>query len=170
MYSVSKEMALQSYQIVNPSENQTDFKAGQICRFTIPRQVGFFDAHLSKLQFLCRTSGANYKMCFLSPKGGVASMIDMVRLSVGGKVISEITEYATLKHFVKGYADTLSTKQKVSTTDGCVDYIETAATQAFASSSGVLVGQAVHRSGEVSATAMQQDVKFQMTLVVNGEE
>ncbi len=164
MYSVSKEMALQSYQIVNPSENQTDFKAGQICRFTIPRQVGFFDAHLSKLQFLCRTSGANYKMCFLSPKGGVASMIDMVRLSQNGRVISEITEYSTLQHFIKTYENSLSTAQLDALYKGCVDYTSAVATQDRAGSYNALFGQGLNRSGATGATDMEQDVKFQLNL------
>jgi len=164
MYSVSKEMALQSYQIVNPSENQTDFKAGQICRFTIPRQVGFFDAHLSKLQFLCRTSGANYKMCFVSPKAGVASMIDMVRLSQNGRVISEITEYATLQHFIKTYENTISTAQLDALYKGCVDYTSLAATQDIAGSYDALFGQGLNRSGETGATDMERDVKFQLSL------
>ena len=143
MYSVSKTTPLESFQIVSPSENQTDFTPGQIIRYTIPRSVGFFDAHQSKLQFLVRTSGANYKMCFLSEKCGVASMIDMIRLSSGGRVISEITDYSTLKHFVKTYEKSLSTQQKESVYDGCVDYIQTAATESFASSSGAIVGQSV---------------------------
>lgn len=164
MYSVSKEMSLQSYQIVNPSENQTDFKAGQIVRFTIPRQVGFFDAHLSKLQFLCRTSGANYKMSFLSPKGGVASMIDMVRLSQNGRVISEITEYSTLQHFIKTYENSLSTAQVDALYKGCVDYTSAVATEDRAGSYNALFGQGLNRSGATGATDMEQDVKFQLNL------
>lgn len=164
MYSVSKEMPLSSYQIVSPCDNQSDFKAGQIVRFNIPRQVEYFDAHLSKVQFNCRTSGANYKMAFSSDKAGVASMIDMVRISQGGRVISEIQEYATLQHFIKSYENTLSTAQVDALTKGCVDTGLTSDTQTFASSNSVLVGQGLNRTGETSMTDAEQDVKFQLTL------
>ena len=164
MYSVSKEMSLQSYQIVNPSENQTDFKAGQIVRFTIPRQIGFFDSHLSKLQMNCRTTGANYKMCFASTQCGVASMFDMVRISQNGRVISEITEYATLQHFIKTYENTLSTQQLDALSKGTCDYSSRAGTQAKAVSYNALMGQSINRSGETSMADAQQDVKFQLTL------
>ncbi len=164
MYSVSKEMSLQSFQIVNPSENQTDFKAGQIVRFTIPRQIGFFDSHLSKVQFLCRTSGAKFKMCFSSPQAGVASMIDMVRISQNGRVISEITEYATLQHFLKTYENSFSTAQLDALYKGTVDYTSGTPTRAQADSYSALFGQGLNRSGEDGDVAMEQDVKFQLTL------
>lgn len=164
MYSVSKEMPLQSYQIVSPCENQTDFKAGQTIRFNIPRQVEFWDAHLSKLQFLCRTSGANYKMCFSSDKAGVASMIDMIRISQNGTVISEVQEYATLQHFVKSYEDTLSQHQVNALSKGLVDCRITTDTRDYTASDSVLCGQGLNRSGETSVADMEQDVKFQLTL------
>ena len=168
MYSVSKEMPLQSYQIVSPCENQTDFKAGQTIRFNIPRQVEFWDAHLSKLQFLCRTSGANYKMCFSSDKAGVASMIDMIRISQNGTVISEVQEYATLQHFVKSYEDTLSQHQVNALSKGLVDCrlsgAGSGATRLYTASDSVLCGQGLNRSGETSVADMEQDVKFQLTL------
>jgi hypothetical protein len=164
MYSVSKEMPLQSYQIVSPADNATDFKAGQVIRFNIPRQVEFFDAQLSRVQFDCKTSGANYKMAFSSDKAGVASMIDMVRVSQNGKVISEIQEYATLQHFLKSYENTLSTSQIDALSKGCVDVPTDTDTFSYASSNSVLCGQSLNRTGEVSMTEAQQDVKFQMTL------
>lgn len=164
MYSVSKEMPLQSYAIVNPSENQTDFLPGQIIRWTIPRNIGFFDSHLSFAQFNVRTSGANYKMCFSSPKAGVASMIDMVRITQGGRVLSEITEYATLQHFIKTYENSLSVEQVQALGKGCVDYGSETPTLPMAGSYNALLGQGLNRSGEAGATAMEQDVKFQLTL------
>ena len=164
MYSVSREMPLQSFQIVSPCDNQSDFKSGQIIRFNIPRQVEYFDAHLSKVQFNCRTSGANHKMAFSSDKAGVASMIDMIRISQNGRVISEVQEYATLQHFVKSYENTLSTAQVDALSKGCVDVGLTTATQEFASSNSVLAGQGLNRSGDVSMTEAEQDVKFQLTL------
>ena len=165
MYSVSKEMPLSSYQILHPADNQTDFKSGQIIRFNVPRQVEFFDAHLSKVQFNCRTSGANYKMAFSSDKAGVASMIDMIRISQNGRVISEVQEYATLQHFIKGYENTLSTAQVDALSKGCIDTgDQTAGTQPFSSSNSVLMGQGLNRTGDVSMTEAEQDVKFQLTL------
>ena len=165
MYSVSKEMSLMSYQVVQPAENQTDFLAGQVVRFTIPRQVGFFDSHLSKLQLQCKTQNANFKYCFASSQAGVASMFDMVRVSQNGKVISEITEYATLQHFIKSYENTLSTQQLDALTKGTVDYAEEQEnTLGRADSYSVLQGQGLNRSGAAGGDAMQQDVKFQLTL------
>ena len=164
MYSVSKEMPLQSYAIVNPSENQTDFLPGQIIRWTIPRNIGFFDSHLSFAQFNVRTSGANYKMAFSSPKAGVASMIDMVRITQGGRVLSEITEYATLQHFIKTYENSLSVEQVEALGKGCVDYGSGSSTLPVAGSYNALLGQGLNRSGESGPTAMEQDVKFQLTL------
>jgi len=165
MYSPSTTTPMESYQVVIPSDNQTSFQPGQVIRYTIPRQSApFFDARQSKLQFLVRTSGANYKMCFLSDKCGIASMVNMVRLSQNGTVISEITDYNTLQHFVKTYEKSLSPLQKDAVVQGCVDYIETAATESFASSSGVLVGQGLNRSGQNGSIAMEQNVKFNMYL------
>ena len=156
-------MPLQSYAIVNPSENQTDFLPGQIIRWTIPRNIGFFDSHLSFCQFNVRTTAANYKMCFSSPKAGVASMIDMVRITQGGRVLSEITEYATLQHFIKTYENTLSVEQVQALGKGCIDYGANGPA-GMAGSYDVLLGQGLNRSGEAGATAMEQDVKFQLTL------
>lgn len=164
MYSVSKEMPLSSYQVVQPSENQTNFLPGQVIRFTIPRSSGFWDAHLSKLQFLVETTNANYKMCFSSAKAGVASMIDMIRLTQNGRVISEIQEYATLQHILKDYGSTLSEEQTESLYNGCVDNITNAVTQGFSTSSGVILGQGLNRTGDVSMTSAEKPVKFQMYL------
>lgn len=164
MYTVSQEMPLQSYQIVSPCENQSDFKAGQTIRFNIPRQVEFFDAHLSRAQFLCRTSGANYKMCMSSDKAGIASMIDMIRISQNGTVISEVQEYATLQHFIKTYEDTLSQHQINALAKGLVDCRITTHTRDYTASDSVLCGQGLNRSGHLGAPDMEQDVKFQMSL------
>ena len=164
MYSVSKEMPLSSYQVIQPSENQTNFLPGQIIRFTIPRSSGFWDAHLSKLQFLVETSGANYKMCFSSAKAGVASMIDMIRLTQNGRVISEVQEYATLQHVLKDYGSTLSQEQTESLYNGCVDCLQTANTEGFNTSNAALLGQGLNRSGDVSMAAAERPVKFQMYL------
>lgn len=164
MYSVSKEMKLVSYQTVTPADNQTDFKSGQIIRFTIPKSAGYFDAHLSRLQFHVKTSGATYKYCFNSPTAGIASMIDMVRLSAGGQVISEVTDYNQLQHFVKCYENCLSVAQKDALDRGVCDYIITSNTKAKAQTDGCLFGQGLNRTGDVSATDMQQDVKFSMSL------
>jgi hypothetical protein len=164
MYSVSKEMPLESYQVIQPADNQTDFTPGQVIRFNIPRSTGFWDSHLSKIQFNVKTTGANYKMCFNSPYAGVACLIDMVRVSQNGKVISEVLDYAQLQHFIKGYELSLSGLQREAVQKGLVDYHITDSTGYKALSNDCLVGQGIHRSGAISAAGMQQDVKFQLSL------
>ena len=164
MYSVSQTMPLESFQIIQPSDNQTDFIPGQVIRFRIPRSTGFFDSHLSKIQFNVRTEGANYKMCFNSPYAGMASMIDMVRISQNGKVIGEILDYNQLQHFIKGYELSLSGLQREAVGKGLVDYAVSNNTGFKALSNSCLVGQGVNRSGADGADGMEQDVKFQMSL------
>lgn len=168
MYSVSKEMPLDSYQVITPSDNATNFTKGSIMRFTIPQSVGFFDSHMSKLQLLCRTDGANYKMCFNSQFAGSASCIDMIRVSAGGKVISEITEYSTLQHLVKSYTDSTSVRQRESLYSGVVDYSTGSSVLRRDASLNVCLGQGLNRSGADGAVAMEQDVKFQMELDMVG--
>ena len=87
-------------------------------------------------------------------------MIDMVRLSQNGRVISEITEYATLQHFIKTYENTISTAQLDALYKGCVDYTSLAATQDIAGSYDALFGQGLNRSGETGATDMERDNIF----------
>lgn len=157
-------MPLESYQIIQPADNQTDFTPGQVIRFKIPRSIGFWDSHLSKVQFNVKTTGANYKMCFNSPYAGLASMIDMVRISQNGKVIAEVLDYNQLQHFTKCYELSLSGLQREAVQKGIVDLSIGDSTGFRALSDQCLVGQGVHRSGAVSAAAMQQDVKFQMSL------
>lgn len=164
MYAVSRSMPLESYQIIQPADNQTDFTPGQVIRFKIPRSIGFWDSHLSKVQFNVKTTGANYKMCFNSPYAGLASMIDMVRISQNGKVISEVLDYNQLQHSTKCYELSLSGLQREAVQKGIVDLAIDDSTGFKALSDQCLVGQGVHRSGAVSAAAMQQDVKFQMSL------
>lgn len=164
MYTVDRSMPLESYQVIQPADNQTDFLPGQVIRFKIPRSIGFWDSHLSKIQFNVKTTGANYKMCFNSPYAGLASMIDMVRISQNGKVISEILDYATLQHFIKGYELSLSGLQREAVQKGLVDYAINDNTGYKALSDQCLVGQGIHRSGAVSMANAQQDVKFQMSL------
>lgn len=164
MYSVSKEMPLESYQIIQPAQNQTNFVPGQVIRFTIPRSSGFWDSHLSYAQFNVKTTGANYKMCFNSVYGGIASMFDMVRLTQNGTVISEGTNYNQLQHSIKCYELSLSGLQRKALEKGLVDFPVNSNCGAKTLSNQCLVGQGVHRSGEVSADNMQQDVKFKFSL------
>lgn len=164
MYSVSKEMPLDSFQIVTPSDNASEFTKGSLVRFTIPSSVGFFDSHMSKLQVLCKTQGANYKMCFNSQYAGSASMIDMIRVSQNGRVISEITEYSTLQHMVKSYSDSVSVRQRESAYKGTIDYMADSGVLNQFQSEHLLNGQGLNRSGEDGSAVMQQDVKFQMEL------
>lgn len=155
---------MESFQVIQPSDNQTDFTPGQVIRFVIPRSSGYWDSHNSKVQFNVKTTGCNYKMCFNSPYAGLASMIDMVRISQNGKVISEILDYNQLQHFTKCYELSLSGLQREALQKGLVDFAVDSNTGPKALSNHALVGQGVHRTGAVSATAMQQDVKFQMSL------
>ena len=122
MYKPSQDMPLESYQIVSPCENQTDFRAGQIMRFVIPRNIGFWDPHTSRLQLEVSAVGNNFKMCF-AHACGAASLIDMVRISQNGIVLSETTEYATLANLFTTYSDSLSIKQRNSVQNGARDYL-----------------------------------------------
>ena len=164
MYSVSKEMTMDSFQVIQPADNQTDFTGGQICRLRIPRSVGFFDSHLSRLQFLVSTENANYKMAFVDPVVGVASMIDMIRVSQNGTIISEILEYATLQKMVKTYSRCLTSLQRDAQHKGIVDYNLTDATGDIALSSNVLLGSALAGDGSDGMDAAQKQIKFQLEL------
>jgi hypothetical protein len=122
MYKPSQNMPLNSFQVVSPCENQTNFRAGQIIRFVIPRSIGYWDPHTSRLQLEVQTELNNYKMCF-SHSCGAASLIDMVRVSQNGIVLSETTEYATLANLFTTYSDSLSIKQRNSTQNGARDLV-----------------------------------------------
>ena len=122
MYKPSENMPLNSFQVVSPCENQTDFRAGQVIRFIIPRSIGFWDPHTSRLQLEVQTANNNFKMCY-AHDCGVASLIDMVRISQNGIVLSETTEYATLNNLFTLYSDSLSVKQRNSTQNGARDFV-----------------------------------------------
>ena len=122
MYKPSDNMPLNSFQVVSPCENQTDFRAGQVIRFIIPRSIGFWDPHTSRLQLEVQTANNNFKMCY-AHDCGVASLIDMVRISQNGIVLSETTEYATLNNLMTLYSDSLSVKQRNSTQNGARDFV-----------------------------------------------
>ena len=122
MYQPSQDMPLESFQVISPCENQTDFRAGQIMRFLIPRSIGFWDPHTSRLQLEVSAQNNNYKMCF-AHSCGAASLIDMVRVSQNGIVISETTEYATLNNLFTLYSDSLSIRQRNSVQNGARDYV-----------------------------------------------
>tara|TARA_R110000822_G_scaffold917_3_gene3959 strand:- start:3553 stop:5178 length:1626 start_codon:yes stop_codon:yes gene_type:complete len=122
MYKPSQNMPLNSFQVVSPCENQTNFRAGQIIRFVIPRSIGYWDPHTSRLQLEVATENNNFKMCF-AHSCGVASLIDMVRVSQNGIVLSETTEYATLNNLFTLYSDSLSIKQRNATQNGARDLV-----------------------------------------------
>jgi hypothetical protein len=161
MYEPSPEMPMDSFQIISPSENQTDFTAGQIIRFTIPRSIKFFDPHNSRLQFLVSTEGANYKMCFSDADAGVASLIQMIRVSQNGKIISEIQEYATLQKMVKSYSTCISMKQRDAMFKGLVDGSGDGR-KAF--SDNILLGEALAGDGSQGIASAQKQCKFQLEL------
>jgi len=164
MYSVSQEMSLDSFQVLQPSNSQSDFRGGQICRMTIPRSVGFFDSHLSRMNFLVSVENANYKMCFVDPVVGVASMIDMIRISQNGTVISEVLEYATLQKCLKTFTRSASALQRDAQHKGIVDYSANDKTGDKALSSDFLLGQALVGDGSNGMTAAQQQMKFSLEL------
>jgi hypothetical protein len=122
MYKPSENMPLNSFQVVSPCENQTDFRAGQIIRFVIPRSIGYWDPHTSRVQLEVRTENNNWKMAF-AHSCGVASLIDMVRISQNGIVLSETTEYATLNNLFTLYSDSLSIKQRNAVQNGARDLV-----------------------------------------------
>lgn len=158
MYKPSTNMPLNSFQVVSPCENQTDFRAGQIIRFVIPRSIGYWDPHTSRVQFEVRTENNNWKMAF-AHQCGVASLIDMVRISQNGVVLSETTEYATLNNLFTLYSESLSIKQRNSVQNGARDLVtqdltaiaaDLADFQALAkqgTSSGVVLGQNLNGQG-----------------------
>ena len=64
MYEPSNNMPLNSYQVVSPADNQTNFLAGQTIRLTIPRSSGFFDPHTSNLRLDVAVENMNYKITY----------------------------------------------------------------------------------------------------------
>mgnify|MGYP003647000117 FL=1 len=176
MYAPSQNMPLNTYQVVSPADNQTNFLAGQTIRLTIPRSTGFFDPHTSNLRIQVAVENMNYKMAF-AQSCGVASLIDMVRVSVGGQIISETTEYATLKKLFVDYTESLSISQRRATQTGQHDYVlqtENVAGTGWKPSqanvgplsvtSGAILGQALNGDASVSIAASAKDCKFLMTL------
>ena len=157
MYKPSQNMPLNSFQVVSPCENQTDFRAGQIIRFVIPRSIGYWDPHTSRVQLEVRTENNNWKMAF-AHQCGVASLIDMVRISQNGVVLSETTEYATLNNLFTLYSDSLSIKQRNSVQNGARDLV----TQDLPSANPALTDfQALARQGTSSGVVLGQNLNGQ---------
>tara|TARA_R110002072_G_scaffold98812_1_gene217443 strand:+ start:7239 stop:8849 length:1611 start_codon:yes stop_codon:yes gene_type:complete len=176
MYQPSNNMPLNSYQVVSPADNQTNFLAGQTIRLTIPRSTGFFDPHTSNLRIQVAVENMNYKMAF-SQSCGVASLIDMVRVSVGGQIISETTEYATLRKLFCDYTESLPIQQRRAVQTGQHDYIlqDTAVNGTgwlpsganvgpLGVSSGSVLGQPLNGDASTSIAASAKDCKYLMTL------
>jgi len=171
MYSVSNQMPMDNYEIVSPSENQTNFLAGQTIRFNIPRNVGYWDPHTSYLRLQVAVENMNYKMCFVDD---VTSLIDMIRVSHQGTTILETTNYNTLCKFMKDYSQSLSVKQKNAVHDGSCDYI----VQSVAGgadwnppvngsktvTSGCLHGQGLNADASTSIAASAKDCKFNLPM------
>lgn len=170
MYQPSQTMPLNSYQIINPAENQTDFKAGQIIRFMLPRSVGFWDPHTSRLQLEVSAKNSvgqppNYKMCF-AQECGAASIIDMIRVSQNGVILSETTEYSTLSNIFVNYSDSLSIQQRNSTQNGARGYISDPLklqNQAQTTESAAVMGELLN-STTVAGLIDTTQKKFQLEL------
>jgi hypothetical protein len=165
MYKPTTSMPLASYQVISPADNQVDYQSGQIVRFTIPRNIGFFDPHCSRVQFEVATTGNNYKMCF-GQDCGVASLIDMVRVSQNGVVLSETTEYSTLANMLCSYSESLSVAQRQATQNGARDYVNLDGNktdnQSQTDTSGVILGEPLNGD---SSVAMDRTVKkYQMEM------
>ena len=171
MYSVSNQMPMDNYEIVQPAENQTNFLAGQTIRFNIPRNVGFWDPHTSYLRLQVAVENMNYKMCFVDD---VTSLIDMIRVSHQGTTILETTNYNTLCKFMKDYSESLSVKQKNAVHNGSVDYIVQSVgggadwlpptNGSKTVTSGCLHGQGLNANASVSLAASAKDCKFNLPM------
>ncbi len=176
MYQPSNNMPLNSYQVVSPADNQTNFLAGQTIRLTIPRSTGFFDPHTSNLRIEVAVENMNYKMAF-SQSCGAASLIDMIRVSVGGQIISETTEYSTLKKLIVDYTESLSISQRRAVQTGQHDYVlqDNAVNGTgwnpsgdnvgpLTVSSGAVLGQPLNGDANASIAASAKDCKYLITL------
>lgn len=177
MYKPQNSMPLESYQVVSPADNQTSFLSGQTIRMTIPRNIGFFDPHTSRLRVQCSVANMNYKMCFVD---SVASLIDMVRISVGGVVLQEVTEYATLHKVITDYSESTAIGQRRAIASGRVDYSHdfigytqapaagsnriNAANGAKSVSSGCYRGQPLNGDASTSIAASAKICKFELDL------
>ena len=171
MYSVSNQMPMDNYEIVQPAENQTNFLAGQTIRFNIPRNVGFWDPHTSYLRLQVAVENMNYKMCFVDD---VTSLIDMIRVSHQGTTILETTNYNTLCKFMKDYSESLSVKQKNAVHNGSVDYVVQSVgggadwgpptNGSKTVTSGCLHGQGLNANASVSLAASAKDCKFNLPM------
>ena len=160
MYSVSNQMPMDNYQVVSPAENQTNFLAGQVIRFNIPRNIGFWDPHTSYLRLQVAAENMNYKMCFVDD---VNSLIEMIRVSHQGTTILETTNYNTLCKFMKDYSESLSIKQKNAVSSGACDYVvqsvaggadwDPPANGSKTVTSGCLHGQGLNGLADVSIAA-----------------
>jgi len=173
MYKPSQSMPLNSFQVVNPCENQTNFRAGQIIRFIIPRSIGFFDPHTSRLQLEVGTLINNYKMVFANDCGA-ASLIDMIRVSQNGVVLSETTEYATLNNLFCLYSDSVSIKQRNSTQNGARDLVVPAIGNGSVwppagllprtATSGAVLGEPLNGQSTAANTMDRTPKKYQLEL------
>lgn len=172
MYKPSNQMPLQNYEIISPADNQTNFLAGQVIRFTIPRSIGFWDAHNSNLRLEIAVENMNYKMAFVD---SVNSVIDMVRVSQNGTTILETTNYATLNKVIKDYTESLSLKQRRAVQDGAVDYIvqydpgvgtgwNPPDNGGKTVTNGCLNGQGLNADASTSIAASAKNCKFELNL------
>ena len=172
MYKVSNQMPLQNYEIISPADNQTNFLAGQVIRFTIPRSIGFWDAHNSNLRLEVAVENMNYKMAFVD---SVSSLIDMIRVSQNGTTILETTNYATLNKLIKDYTESLSLKQRRAVQDGAVDYIvqydpgvgtgwNPPNNGAKTVTNGCLHGQSLNADASTGIAASAKNCKFELNL------
>ena len=143
---------------------------------SIPRSVGFFDPHTSNLRIEVAVENMNYKMAF-GQSCGAASLVDMIRVSVGGQIISETTEYSTLKKFFVDYTESLSIQQRRAVQTGQHDYVLQADNVAgtgwlpsaanvgpLTVSSGAVLGQPLNGDASTSIGNSAKNNKYILTL------
>lgn len=116
MYSVQNSMPLDSFSVIQPSTSQAEYSEGQICRFMLPRSLGFFDPANSFLELQVQLSGNNYPMTF-SNDCGANMMIEFIKISQNGVQIEQIDRYNNLAQLKKCYSETFNERQRHSAKD-----------------------------------------------------
>ncbi|HAI38422.1 MAG TPA: hypothetical protein DCM40_09990 [Maribacter sp.] len=111
MYSVSSAMSMDNFSVVQPSTSQATYTAGQILRFILPRNLGFFDAGNSFLELEVELKDNNYPMTF-SNDCGANMLIEFIKISQNGVQIEQIDRYNNLAQLYKCYGETFNERQR----------------------------------------------------------
>lgn len=111
MYSVQNSMPIDSFSVIQPSTSQATYGEGQICRFMLPRSLGFFDPANSYLELQVQLNNNNYPMTF-SNDCGANMIIEFIKISQNGVQIEQIDRYNNLSQLKKCYSETFNEKQR----------------------------------------------------------